>query len=236
MCSSDLPPNLPPDGCPVIQCPADLTVTGCSDTAVVNFTVTASNPCHPSDVPKVVCTPASGSQFPVGTTTVNCVATDATGASVSCQFRVTVRRDTSPPQIKCPADIAANAPTLAGVPVSFAVTAVDDTDPNPSIVCVPPSGSVFAPGTTTVQCTATDRCGNVSACSFKVTVRSDACLRIECPADLTVVTCSNTAVVSYVPVALNVCSPTPPFVVCIPVSGSSFPLGDRKSTRLNSSH
>ena len=45
------------------------------------------------------------------------------------------------------------------------------------------SGSVFNEGTTTVVYTATDACGNVSHCSFNVTV---VCGSIDCPADITV--------------------------------------------------
>src|SRR5207244_1646598 len=40
--------------------------------------------------PTVVCYPASGSAFPVGTTPVNCTATDLAGNSSSCKFKVTV--------------------------------------------------------------------------------------------------------------------------------------------------
>ena len=36
------------------------------------------------------CVPASGDSFPVGTTTVVCTATDATGASATCTFDVAV--------------------------------------------------------------------------------------------------------------------------------------------------
>jgi hypothetical protein len=38
------------------------------------------------------------------------------------------------------------------------------------VVCEPPSGSVFAPGTTEVVCTAMDASGNSNSCSFTVTV------------------------------------------------------------------
>jgi hypothetical protein len=41
--------------------------------------------------PTLVCTPATGTTFPVGTTTVSCVATDASGNSSTMSFRVTVR-------------------------------------------------------------------------------------------------------------------------------------------------
>lgn len=47
-------------------------------------------------LPAAVCTPPSGSLFPVGSTTVTCKATDALQRSASCTFNVTV---TQPPVI-----------------------------------------------------------------------------------------------------------------------------------------
>lgn len=82
--------------------------------------------------------------------------------------------DTTAPVIACPASIVAddrrgNGP---GKVLNFTVTATDPEDPTPSLVCVPPSGSLFPAGTTTVTCTATDFSGNQSTCQFTVTVRA----------------------------------------------------------------
>jgi hypothetical protein len=78
---------------PVISCPADIVVTlppNSTDTsAVVNYAVTASDSC--SGTAAVTSTPASGSVFPVGTTTVNAMATDDAGHTSSCSFKVTVQ-------------------------------------------------------------------------------------------------------------------------------------------------
>ncbi|MFN8777749.1 MAG: HYR domain-containing protein, partial [Flavobacteriales bacterium] len=53
---------------------------------------------------------ASGSTFPVGTTTVTYNATDASGnQSAPCSFTVTVN-DVTPPTILCPANITVNSP------------------------------------------------------------------------------------------------------------------------------
>jgi len=57
-----------------------------------------------------------------------------------------------------------------GEVVTFSVTASDDRDPAPVVVCVPPSGSFFPRGTTLVDCTATDAAGNQSTCHFPVSV------------------------------------------------------------------
>lgn len=80
---------------PTISCPADITVNApvgtCS--AVVNFTVSGADNCG---APTIVSSPASGSVFPVGTTTVTATATDAAGNTKSCTFNVTVKDVTAP--------------------------------------------------------------------------------------------------------------------------------------------
>jgi len=71
-----------------------------------------------------------------------------------------------------------NAPdrfgTSPGEIVTFSITASDDQDPSPDVVCVPPSGSFFPRGTTLVTCTATDASSNQSSCEFPVTVQIKA--------------------------------------------------------------
>ncbi len=84
--------------------------------------------------------------------------------------------DTSPPVLACPTSIVVMDRLANGVgeAVAFTVMATDDRDPSPSILSVPLSGSTFPPGTTTVQCTATDASGNQATCQFPVTVRPKA--------------------------------------------------------------
>lgn len=74
-----------------ITCPADIVVTAApaQSTAAVNFNVTATE-ANGVDVLPVVCNPPSGSAFPLGTTTVNCTASDGFGNTASCSFNVTV--------------------------------------------------------------------------------------------------------------------------------------------------
>ncbi len=81
--------------------------------------------------------------------------------------------DTTPPVITCPTRVSAFDDTegMPGEFVSFSVTASDDCDPAPSVVCVPPSGSFFPHGTTLVTCTATDASGNEASCMFPVVVK-----------------------------------------------------------------
>lgn len=56
--------------------------------ATVTYTATATDAVDPK--PSVTCTPASGSLFPIGTTTVTCTAEDAAGNTSSGSFTVTV--------------------------------------------------------------------------------------------------------------------------------------------------
>jgi len=75
---------------PSITCPSNVTVVGTPGQpgAVVNYPApTASDNCPGVTV---LCSPASGSTFPVGTTTVTCTATDAAGNTATCSFTVTV--------------------------------------------------------------------------------------------------------------------------------------------------
>ena len=74
---------------PVVVVPNNISVEATSAAgAAVTFTATATDvvtsPLTPS------CTPASGSTFGLGTTTVNCSATDAAGNKGTASFTVTV--------------------------------------------------------------------------------------------------------------------------------------------------
>jgi len=74
---------------PVLKMPNVVTAFATSRSgARVNYTVTATDNIDPN--PKVKCTPPSGSQFPLGESTVTCKATDASGNSSQGTFKVRV--------------------------------------------------------------------------------------------------------------------------------------------------
>ncbi|HET9846985.1 MAG TPA: HYR domain-containing protein [Candidatus Dormibacteraeota bacterium] len=136
--------------------------------AAVSFTASASDPDN-GPVP-VSCSPASGSAFALGTTTVTCTATDAAGNLGSASFKVVVR-DTTPPALMLSSDITVNATSPAGAVVFFAAMASDLVDGAVPVNCARPSGSTFAIGTTTVVCSASDKSGNTATGSFNVHVK-----------------------------------------------------------------
>lgn len=153
-----------------ITCPPNKTQS--NDPNQCGAVVTYNAPTTTGTCGTVTCSPASGSFFPKGTTTVTCTTT----AGPSCTFTVTVT-DTQAPTITCPANVTAVTPSPgnSGVMVAFLTTASDNC-PGVTIVCNPPSNSTFPLGCTTVNCTATDTSNNTATCNFQVCV-FDICLQ-----------------------------------------------------------
>jgi Concanavalin A-like lectin/glucanases superfamily/HYR domain/Metallo-peptidase family M12 len=172
---------------PLVGCPSNITrandVEACS--AVVSYTPTASDNCPGVTI---ACVPASGGTFPVGTTTVTCVATDAAGNTNACSFTITVQ-DTAPPVVICSTNLAFTLTAeMTTTNVSYAVLATDNCGVV-STNCAPPSGFAFPEGTHTVICVATDAGGNTNACSFTIAVTatsSNVPPTLLCQADLSV--------------------------------------------------
>jgi probable HAF family extracellular repeat protein len=79
--------------------------------------------------------------------------------------------DTTPPEITVPDDVTVDATSPDGAVVEFTATATDDVDGDVPVECTPASGSTFAIGDTTVECTATDAAGNSATASFTVHVK-----------------------------------------------------------------
>jgi hypothetical protein len=74
---------------PQISVPSDMTVFASDPSgAVVSYFVSVTDDIDPN--PQLDCVPASGSTFPIGTTTVVCSATDAAGNTATAGFQVTV--------------------------------------------------------------------------------------------------------------------------------------------------
>jgi hypothetical protein len=215
---------------PRLVLPPDITAEATGPNgAVVTFTATAypgGDDTNGRPLQNVSCTPPSGSTFALGSTTVTCTATDPSGGSTTGAFHVTVV-DTTPPLLTLPANITSNTPI-----VTYAASARDLVDGGVPVNCTPASGSTFAVGTTSVQCTAADSRGNQASGSFNVTVTDEAPKppRLVLPADITAeATGPNGAIVTFTVSAypgkddhngrpLNT-------IVCSPPSGSTFALG-----------
>ena len=119
----------------------------------------------------VECSPASGTIFGLGQTTVSCTATDSRGNTNSKTFSVTVNDTTAPAISDLSSNITKVATSASGANVTYtSPTATDLVDGAVNVSCQPASGSTFSLGETTVSCSATDSRNNTAAKSFKVNV------------------------------------------------------------------
>jgi hypothetical protein len=230
----DEPP--PPDTTPPTfsNVPGAITVEATSSGgATVNYTDPTATDDVDGPVP-VSCAPASGSQFNIGTTSVDCSATDSSGNTGHASFDVTVH-DTTPPVLGAmPSDISDTTESPAGKAEIYSLpTATDTVDSNPSVSCSPASGSTFPVGTTTVHCHATDDSGNSSpdgTFTVAITLVDHTAPTLSVPASFSVDTENpGGTTVSYVATASDNVDPSPS-VQCSPGSGSTFPIG---STTVN---
>ena len=151
---------------PSILCPANVNAEvspGGSGTRVDYPAPETSDNCS---TVTTSCTPASGSTFPTGTTTVTCTATDASNNSANCSFTISVVESEVACALTCSPDITRS------VDPGHCTAAVTYSDPSTEgdscgeVVCTPASGSTFPVGQTVVNCTG----GEGASCSFTVTV------------------------------------------------------------------
>jgi hypothetical protein len=175
---------------------------------------------RPSGAP-AQCAPASGSTFPIGTTTVNC-----TDGVDSGSFEVTVG-DHTPPSLQLPGAINVQATSNDGAVVSWTATATDVVDGSVAVSCAPASGTLFPIGTTTVICTATDSRNNSAGGGFVVNVSKKSepppqqATNLEAEA-----TGPDGAIVSFPSGQTGADDANGrPTATCMPASGSKFPLG-----------
>lgn len=122
---------------PTIDAHANIAVTTTSASGTtVTFTSPASHDTYEGDG-TATCTPASGSNFAVGTTSVNCIASDAAGNTSSSSFTVTVTQTT--PTNRPPVCSAAR-PSIASLwPANHQMVAVrilGVTDPDGQAVTI----------------------------------------------------------------------------------------------------
>jgi hypothetical protein len=164
---------------PVIVGPQNIVVS--SDPmqcrAVVNYSVSATDN-MPNSTVSLTAGLASGSIFPVGTSTVTHAATDAAGNTVSRSFTVTVN-DTEKPVLSCPVN-QQFCFTESGNYTIPTFTATDNCGINTVTYLVSGATSrtgsgnnasgVFNVGVSIIEWTATDIHGNAVTCSTEVKV------------------------------------------------------------------
>ncbi|MDN3725361.1 HYR domain-containing protein [Aequorivita sp. SDUM287046] len=168
---------------PTIVCPADIVINNTAGTcgAVANFAGVAFDDEDGNISSSIIATPASGSTFPVGDTTVELSVTDSDGNTSTCEFNVTVLDNEAP--IAVCQDITVDLdPATGSVNISGADIDNGSTD-NCGIASMTLDVSTFdcsMTGANTVTLTVTDNAGNTATCTATVTVQDVTAPEIVC--------------------------------------------------------
>ena len=229
-----------------LNCPAAISIDALpgAPTAAVSWTEpTAATSCFENgiSIERTDVGPGNGDEFPVGTTFISYLITDACGGSETCVISITVNPiPASLSLLSCPSDFAATNP-VSWTPPTASTTCYTG---NVTIQQVqgPAPGSNFPSGVTTVAYLVADDCGNTEICFFDVTVTGGTPageLSIICLSDIIAFAApgEQTAVVNYdAPIASTTCTPDDIAISLVDglASGSNFPLGITKvSFRIN---
>ena len=215
-------------------------ISGCNNIQVVSadgFDVTVFYDIIVSDIadpdPTVVIEPPSGSLLPMGDTLVTVTAWNAFGVTNTCEFTVTVVPDTVAPAIDGCSNHVVTASNSFGRAVAYSwLTISDNADPNPTVVCDPPSGSFFPIGDTPVSIIAWDMTGHTNTCEFTMTVLPDTVAPAINGCSNQTVTASNPAgrAVAYTWLTVNDAADPHPTAIFDPPSGTLFPFGETPVT------
>ncbi len=159
--------NTPPVAlCQDVAVSADENCQGSVTAAMVD------NGSYDPDGDEITLTLTPEGPYGLGETQVTLTVSDPDN-SATCEATITVVDDI-PPELSCPVDIiTGNDAGACGAVVYFTISASDNCDGAPAIESNPPTGSFFPVGTTTVVTSATDFSGNMSQCSFNVTVQDN---------------------------------------------------------------
>jgi hypothetical protein len=209
---------------PVLALPGPITAEATSSAGTaVTYTASATDAEDDPD-PTPVCSPASGSTFPLGTTTVTCSVTDGGGLSASGSFSVSIV-DTTAPALGLPGNVTAEATGAGGASVSFTTFASDAVDGSVPVNCDHASGDTFPLGTTTVTCSAADAAGNSTSGWFTISIADTSAPALALPGNLAAeATSAGGASVAFTTSASDAADGTVP-VDCDHASGDTFSLG-----------
>jgi hypothetical protein len=208
----------------VLHLPEAVMAVAQGKNAVVRYDVSTTG--GEDGVVTIKCDPPSGSVFRVGTTGVNCTASNAFGDSAKGNFTVFVH-DATLPVLKLPGRITVPADAREGSFVRFEVSANDEVDGVVEAKCDAKSGSLFPVGVTTVNCFASDLSFNTANGTFLIdVVDKETPLELHLP-DPIYAEAENKegAKVSFDVFVTGSADPAPR-ISCDPKSGSLFPIGE----------
>ncbi|AOC93767.1 HYR domain protein [Flavobacterium anhuiense] len=157
--------NASPDiTAPSITCIADQNLNIADVLPDYRTMITATDNCDSNLT--VTQIPSSGSNVTDGmNVTIN--ASDNSGNSTSCTFKINVAKDAQPPVFTCIADQMFDCSVSQVPDYTKMIFATDNADPNPVITQYPAPGAVFLDGMT-ITIKVSDKSNNVSGCSFQL--------------------------------------------------------------------
>ncbi|MCT8338557.1 HYR domain-containing protein [Flavobacteriaceae bacterium TK19130] len=174
---------------PTITCPGDVVQD--SDPGICGAVITYTTPVGADNCasPTTVQTAglASGSTFPVGTTTNTFVVTDASGNTATCSFDVTIN-DNEAPIANCAAPFTVQLDASGSASITVADIDNGSTD-NCGIASTDIDVADFTcadVGANTVTLTVTDVNGNTDTCTTTITVEDSVAPVANCVAPFTV--------------------------------------------------
>ena len=197
----------------------------------VTYSVTATDTVDPN--PTLNCSPASGSKFNYGATTVLCTASDhATPtpnvSTASFSVIVSTNGNLPLPTISAPPSVTIEAVGPNGAPGNFQVSAASGSGQPLSVNCTPSLNSTFSIGVTNVSCSANDpSTGATVSAAFPVTVQDTTppTITVTPPGDITMPAQGPWgAQVAFSATAVDQVDGTVP-ATCSPSGGNIFPLG-----------
>lgn len=135
-------------------------------------------------------------------------------------------RDATAPHVVINAPANVEATSASGAQVTYNVSATDNVDGNLPTSCSPPSGATLPLGRSAITCTATDRAGNTGSAQALVVVRDTTAPRFTyLPGQVNATSSDGNQVQVNYPQPQASDTVGAPNVSCVPVSGSSFPIG-----------
>ena len=182
---------------PEIICPDDMQLTNNPGQCYGAFApvITVTDNCDPAPVCNCIMTGSTTGnmpkntlvQFNVGTTTVTCTATDASGnVSDTCTFTVIVL-DTQNPNIVCPPNITVSCEqNVSNLMLTGQATATDNCPDDVIVTYTDSFNGNACSGTITRTWKGTDEYGNMNTCIQTIVIEDDIAPAISCPAFITI--------------------------------------------------
>lgn len=228
--------NYPPE----IICPNDtvLEITNSVDSIIkFNYRLPLASDNCAIDKIELIDGIESGAYFPIGETNLKFKATDKSGNSSLCSYKVKVRRslkNNKSEYIKCPSDIIVfNDKEKCGALVKYEVPVlVNGQGKTCSLVKGYNSGDFYSIGSTVNKYNVTNSKGELLDCSFNISVSDNEKPKLICSHDTVIFVNENEKSVQYNyswPIATDNCKIDTVILKEGLTSGANFPLGITKN-------